>query len=56
MAHVQSQMLPLVSMVNKLYGPQLAVKTFAYFGKTLTTRYLIREEISNTIDCVVTQN
>lgn len=45
MAHVQSQMLALVNVVNKLYGPQLAVKTFTYFGKTLTTRYLIHEEI-----------
>ena len=45
MAHVHSQMLALVNVVNKLYGPQLAVKTFTYFGKTPTTRYLIREEI-----------
>jgi hypothetical protein len=45
MAHIQSQMLPLVNMVNKLYGPQLAVRTFMYFRKTLTTRYLIHEEI-----------
>jgi hypothetical protein len=55
MAHVQSQMLPLVNVVNKLYGQQLAVKTFTYFGKTLTTRYLIHEEIENTTDCVITQ-
>jgi len=26
-------------------GPQLAVKTFMYFRKTLTTQYLIHEEI-----------
>ena len=45
MAHVQSQMLALVIVVNKHKGPQLAVKTITYFRKTLTTQYLIHEEI-----------
>jgi len=30
MAHVQSQMLPLVNMVNKLYGAQLAVNIYIF--------------------------
>jgi hypothetical protein len=53
MAHDQLQKLALVNMVNKLFGPQLAGKTFTYFGKTLTTRYLIHEEITSTTRCII---
>jgi hypothetical protein len=45
MAHDQSQKLALVNMVNKLYGPQLADKTFTHFRKTLAARYLIMKKL-----------